>query len=128
MAANPAPAPAAVPSRPARPRRRLLSAEPAEARRELLEARRAMTRDGVDPEWREIANDLAEALRPYTMFRQQVVRKGRIVVLTNVPGRTLTKANEALDRLACQVRIESYREVGMVPREDVAAGISPPPE
>jgi len=128
MAANPANAPAAAPSGRRRPGQQLVSPELAEARRELRELRRAMTRDGVDPEWREIANDLAQALRPYTMFREQVVRDGRIVVVTHVPGRTLTTANEALDRLARQVRIESYREVGMVPREDVEAGISSPPE
>jgi len=128
MAANPATAPAAAPSRRRRPGQQFVSPELAEARRELRELRRAMTRDGVDPEWREIANDLSEALRPYTMFREQVVRDGRIVVITHVPGRTLTKANEALDRLAHQVRIESYREVGMVPRQDVEAGISPAPE
>lgn len=128
MAANPAHAPASAPSGKRRPPQQFVSPELAEARRELRELRRAMTRSGVDPEWREIANELAEALRPYTMFREQVVRDGRIVVVTHVPGRTLTKASDALERIGRQVRIESYREVGMVPREDVEAGISPPPE
>jgi len=127
MATNRAAAPAVAPTQH-RPHEQFASAELAEARRQLRELRRAMTRNGVDPEWREIANDVAEALRPYTMFREQVVRDGRIVVITHVPGRTLTKANDALDRLGHQVRIESYREAGMIPREDVAAGISSPPE
>ncbi len=37
-------------------------------RHELVMTRRAATRDGIDPAWREIANDLAGALRPYTML------------------------------------------------------------
>ena len=47
-------------------------------RRELIAARRAATRDGIDPAWRSIANDLAGALRPYSMFREQRVEGGRI--------------------------------------------------
>lgn len=58
---------------------------------------------GVDGAWREIANALATALRPYTLFREQRVIDGRIVVETSVPGSTLTLAREALDRLGRQV-------------------------
>lgn len=46
---------------------------------------------GIDPAWREIANDLASALRPYSLFRDQVVQDGRIVVETRVPGATLSR-------------------------------------
>jgi len=73
---------------------------------------------GVDPAWCEIANDLAGALRPYTLFRDQRVKDGRIVVETAVPGSTLTKARAALERLGRQVAIESYRADGIAVRED----------
>jgi hypothetical protein len=73
---------------------------------------------GVDPAWREIANDLATALRPYTLFREQRVKDGRIVVETAVPGSTLTCAREALDRLGRQVAVESYRVDGIPAPED----------
>ena len=79
------------------------------AEQELDRARRSATRDGVDPAWREIANALAGALRPYSLFSEQRVQDGRIVVETRVPGSTLRKASEALDRLARQVAVESYR-------------------
>jgi hypothetical protein len=72
----------------------------------------------VDAAWRAIANDLAAALRPYMLFREQRVRDGRIVVETSVPGPTLTAAREALDRLARQVAVESYRADGIPVRED----------
>ena len=65
--------------------------------------------DGVDPEWRQIASALAEALRPYTLFREQQIRDGRIVVETAVPGSVLRAGREALGRLGRQVAVESYR-------------------
>ena len=70
-------------------------------------------RDGIDPEWRQIANALAEAVRPYTLFREQQIKEGRIVVEPTVPGPTLRKAREALDRLGRQVAVESYRSAGI---------------
>jgi hypothetical protein len=85
---------------------------------ELAQLRRDRARDEEDREWREIANDLAGALRPYTLFREQRVKDGRIVVETSVPGPTLKGAREALDRLARQVAIESYRDDGIPVRED----------
>jgi len=88
-------------------------------RRELVATRRAAARDGVDPAWREIANDLAGALRPYSLFKEQRVEGGRIVVETRVPGSTLRAAREALERLGRQVAVESYREHGIpVPEDD----------
>lgn len=76
----------------------------------------------IDPAWREIANDLAEALRPYTLFREQRVDQGRIVVDSRVPGATLHKASAALERLGRQVAIESYRASGIpVPEDDEQA-------
>ena len=48
--------------------------------RELEQVRRSAARDGIDPAWREIANALAGALRPYTLFREQRVVHGRVVV------------------------------------------------
>ena len=86
--------------------------------RELDRLRRSATRDGIDPAWRDIANALAEALRPYSLFREQRVEDGRIVVETRVPGSTLRKAGEALERLGRQVAIESYRAHGIPVRED----------
>ena len=88
------------------------------AEQDLERARRSATRDGVDPAWREIANALAEALRPYSLFREQRVEDGRIVVESRVPGSTLRKASEALDRLARQVAVESYRAHDVPVRED----------
>lgn len=90
----------------------------ADAERRLEQMRRSAARDGVDPAWREIANDLAGALRPYTLFREQRVIDGRIVVETAVPGSTLRAGREALDRLGRQVAIESYRSSGIPVRED----------
>lgn len=87
-------------------------------RRELVAVRRAATRNGIDPAWREIANALAGALRPYSLFREQRVEDRRIVVHTRVPGSTLRAAREALDALARQVAIESYREHGVPVHED----------
>lgn len=87
-------------------------------RGELREVRRAATRDGVDPAWLDIANELAGALRPYSMFREQAVEDGRIVVHTRVPGPTLHAARKALDRLARQFAVESYREHGISVSED----------
>lgn len=77
-------------------------------------------RDGaaIDAVWREIANDLAAALRPYSMLREQRVVDGRIVVETAVPGATLRLAREALDRLGRQVAVESYRRAGIAVVED----------
>jgi len=94
--------------------------ELADTERQLEQARRSATRGGVDPAWREIANALAGALRPYTLFREQRVIDGRIVVETAVPGSTLRAGREALDRLARQVAIESYRSSGIPVREDAA--------
>src|SRR4051794_5565297 len=86
--------------------------------RDLDRARRSATRDGIDPVWREVANALAEALRPYSLFREQRVEDGRIVVETRVPGSTLRAARGALDRLGRQVAVESYRAHGVPVRED----------
>lgn len=85
---------------------------------EIERLRRQHTRDGIDPVWREIANDLAGALRPYALFREQRVEQGRIVVDTRVPGATLHKASAALERLGRQVAIESYRASGIPVAED----------
>lgn len=76
---------------------------------------RLQRQPGIDPAWREIANDLAGALRPYTLLREQRVRDGRIVVETAVPGSTLSAARRALARLGEQVATESYRRDGMAP-------------
>jgi hypothetical protein len=86
--------------------------------RELARVRAGAGRGGIDPAWREIANDLATALRPYTLFREQRVRYGRIVVETAVPGSTLRVAREALQRLGRQVAVESYRADGIPVPED----------
>lgn len=88
------------------------------AEQDLDRVRRSAPRDGVDPAWREIANALAAALRPYSLFREQHVQDGRIVVETRVAGSTLRKASEALDLLARQVAVESYRAHGVAVRED----------
>lgn len=72
----------------------------------------------VDPAWRVIANDLAAALRPCTMFREQRVEDGRIIVETRVSGSTLRQAREALERLGRQVAVESYRADGIPVPED----------
>lgn len=85
---------------------------------ELQVVREQAPTDGVDAAWREIANELAGALRPYSMFREQTVEDDRIVVHTRVPGSTLHAAHRALDRLARQVAIESYREHGFAVAED----------
>lgn len=90
-----------------------------EAERELEQVRRSASRDGIDPAWREIANALAGALRPYTLFREQRIVDGRIAVDTAVPGATLRVAREALDGLSRQVAIESYRSSGIPVGEDV---------
>lgn len=86
---------------------------PADAGDDLGLPRQERLGQGVDPQWREIANDLAAALRPYSLFGDMVVRDGRIVVQTSVPGATLTAARGALDRLAAQVARESYRRDGL---------------
>jgi hypothetical protein len=90
----------------------------ADTERELAQLTASSSAGSVDPAWREIANDLAAALRPYTMFREQRVKDGRIVVETAVPGSTLTRAREALDRLGRQVAAESYRADGIPVLED----------
>ncbi len=69
----------------------------------------------IDPAWREIPNDLAEALRPYGCFGSQSVEDGRIVVHRRVPGATLSKARRALDRLGDHVALESHRKARMAP-------------
>lgn len=94
-------------------------------RRELREARRAATRDGIDPAWREIANALAGALRPYSLFREQRVEDGRIVVHTRVPGSTLRAAREALDALGRQVAAESHREHRIPVRAEEPQAVGP---
>ena len=76
--------------------------------------------DEVDPAWRLIANDLAGALRPYTLFKDQAGEDGRIVVHTRVPGSTLSQAREALDRLGRQVAVESCRRDGIPVAADQA--------
>lgn len=90
----------------------------AASERELDRVRRSATRDGIDPAWREVANALAEALRAYSLFREQRVEGGRIVVDTKVPGSTLHEASEALERLGRQVAVESYRAHDVPVRED----------
>ncbi len=87
-------------------------------RRELTATRRAGARDGIDPAWQKIADALAGALRPYSLFREQGVEDGRIVVHTRVPGSTLRAAREALNGLGRQVAVESYREHRIPIRED----------
>ncbi len=89
-----------------------LRAENGHLRGELQVAREQAPLDGVDAAWREIANELAGALRPYSMFREQTVEDDRIVVHTRVPGSTLHAASRPLHRLARQVAVESYREHG----------------
>lgn len=89
-----------------------------QARRDLRARLRAATREGIDPCWREIANALCGALRPYSLFREQRVIDGRIVVEIRVPGATLHKATAALNAYVQQVAIESYRESGIPVRED----------
>jgi hypothetical protein len=96
----------------------------AEAEDELEQVRAASPATGIDPAWRAIANDLAGALRPYTMFREQRVEEGRIIIETRVPGGTLTAARAALDLLGSQVATESRRAVGMTP----TATSTPPAE
>lgn len=90
----------------------------ADTEQQFEEVRRSAARDGIDPAWREIANALAGALRPYTLVREQRVIDGRIVVETTVPGLTLRAAREALDWLGRQVALESYRSPGIPLRED----------
>lgn len=85
---------------------------------EVERLRRQHTRDGIDPVWRKVANDLAGALRPYTLFREQRVEDGRIVVESRVPGSTLSKASAALELMARRVAIESYRSSGVPVLED----------
>jgi len=55
---------------------------------QLEQVRCSTARDGIDPAWREIANALAGALRPYALVREQRVIDGRVVVETAVPGST----------------------------------------
>lgn len=93
-------------------------------RGELQKAHELARGDGIDPAWREIANDLAGALRPYSMFREQSVEDGRIVVHTRVPGSTLHTARRALDRLGRQVAVESYREHDIPVPEDALGDVS----
>lgn len=88
------------------------------AEQELERLRRQHTREGIDPVWREIANELTEALRPYALFQEQRVPDGRIVVETRVPGATLHKASAALARIGRQVAVESYRSTGIPVPED----------
>lgn len=91
----------------------------AQAEAELERVRRSGGRThGVDPAWRQIADALAGALRPYTLFREQRVIDGRIVVETVVPGSTLRAGREALERLGRQVAVESYRAQGIPVVED----------
>jgi len=90
----------------------------ADTEQQLEEVRRSAAREGIDPAWREIVNALAGALRPYTLFREQLVIDGRIVVETAVPGSTLRAAREALHGLGRQVAIESCRSPGIPVRED----------
>jgi len=90
----------------------------ADTERQLEQVRRSFCRDGIDPAWREIANALATALRPYTMSREQPVIDGRIVIETAVLGATLRAAREALERLGRQTAIKSYRSSGIPVRED----------
>lgn len=60
-------------------------------------------------EWRAVANDLAGALRPYSLWRDQSIKDGRIVVEVAVPGEQHSKACAALDRLAKHVYLENHR-------------------
>lgn len=88
-----------------------------EVENELEQLRAVSCAHGIDPAWRTIANDLAGAVRPYTMFREQRVEEGRVVVESRVPGSTLTAARAALDLLGRQVATESRRAVGMTSTE-----------
>jgi hypothetical protein len=60
-------------------------------------------------EWRAVANDLAGALRPYSLWRDQSIKDGRIVVECAVPGEQWSTACAALDRLAAHVFDENHR-------------------
>lgn len=48
------------------------------AEQDLDRARRSATRDGVDPAWREIANALAAALRPYSLLSPTPTAESRL--------------------------------------------------
>lgn len=78
-----------------------------------VESELEATRAADTEDWREIANLLAGALRPYTMFREQRLRDGKIVVESAVPAATLTRACRALDALGRRVAVESYRRDGV---------------
>jgi hypothetical protein len=75
---------------------------------EELERLREQPQQQIDPAWRQIASELAGALRPYTMFREQRIADGRVIIETAVPGSTLTAAKAALGRLAAQLALESF--------------------
>jgi hypothetical protein len=71
-------------------------------------------------EMRTIANELATALRPYTLFREQRVedpngKNPRVVVDITVPGRTLTVADRALSRFASLVFADQHRRNAQQP-------------
>jgi hypothetical protein len=74
----------------------------------------SMDAEDVLGEMRTIANELAGALRPYTLFREQRVedangKNPRVVVDLTVPGRTLTVADRALTRFASIVKADQHR-------------------
>ena len=87
-------------------------------RAELAGQRRQLSTHRYEGVWRAITNDLAGALRPYTLFGQMTVEDGRCVIHTRVPPPTLRRAQEALQRLAREVARESYREVEMTPSDE----------
>jgi hypothetical protein len=91
----------------------------ARTERALAQARATAASSAEDGAWRELANELAGALRPYTLFREQRVQDGRIVVETRVPGSTLRAARTALEHLAREVAAVSYRSDGLGPASDV---------
>ena len=80
----------------------------AQAEEELARLREQPQPHGIDPAWRQIASELAAALRPYSMFGEQRINNGRIVVESAVPASTLGAATAALDRLARQLVRESH--------------------
>jgi hypothetical protein len=76
--------------------------------------------DDALTEMRTIANELAGALRPYTLFREQRVedangKNPRVVVDITVPGRTLTVADRALSRFASVVFADQHRRNAQQP-------------
>lgn len=64
----------------------------------------------VDGRWREVANQLAGALRRYTMLSEQSVEDGKLVGELKVPGDLHNQAVAALAELGELVFDESHAE------------------